>query len=141
MEPSGSQQLLLRHVKHLAAEVAELKKQDKESVSDNLAHWIAAQFVLAAKNAALATETGSLDLKTLSALSADVVALRRGDHSAERLTVERGRLELETEKFKSQSRTKIEAGFDELATELRKNPRAKELFGQLKEEVMKMKTA
>jgi len=65
------------------------------SLSDNLAHWLCAQYTVAARRALDASDSGSIDLKTLRTLSADVVALRRGDHCAGRLKLELDRLELD----------------------------------------------
>ena len=137
MEPEETQQLLLEHVRQLAAEVAELRQEGAAPLTDNLAHWLAAQFVVAAKKAAQESENGCLDLKTLQALNADVVALRHGDHSAERLKTEREWLELEIEKFKAQSLTKLDIAFTELAADTKGNPRAMEIFESFRQEVMK----
>jgi hypothetical protein len=99
MEANETQQLLLQHVRQLDAEVAELKKESPGPLTESLAHWLAAQFVVTAQAAAVKTEAGCLELKTLCALNANVVALRHGDHCAERLKLERERLELDVKKF------------------------------------------
>jgi hypothetical protein len=67
--------------------------------------------VAAAKTAARNGGAEGIDLKTLRALSADVVALRRGDHYAERLTIERAQLDLDRE----QSNERVEKRFWEWA--------------------------
>lgn len=57
-------------------------------LSDKLAVWLAARYAIAARQ--LAREAGGeLDLDLLRQLCKDVVALRRGDHSAARLEMKR----------------------------------------------------
>lgn len=77
----------------MAAETAALRLPSGGTVADTLAEWLATRYVIAARR--LADEAGDdgLDLATLAKLSADVVALRKGDHSAERLRMERERSE------------------------------------------------
>jgi hypothetical protein len=93
-ETDGS---LPEHIRELLAEVADLKKAGADALTDALAHWLTAHYVAAAKSAARKAGTKGMDLKTLRGLIADVVALRRGDHSAERLIIEREQLELNRE--------------------------------------------
>jgi hypothetical protein len=91
------QDSLPHHIRELLAEVATLEKAGAKALTDTLVHWLTAHYVAAAKNAARTAGTKGMDLKTLRGLIADVVALRRGDHSAERLTIEREQLELNRE--------------------------------------------
>ena len=95
----------------LSAEVAGLKKAGAEVLTDALAHWLSAHYVVAAKTAARNAGPEGIDLLTLRVLSADVVALRRGDHYTERLRIERERLELDRE----QSKGRVEKLFWEWA--------------------------
>lgn len=85
---------LPEHIRELLAEVSNLQKAGVEALTDTLAHWLTAHYVAAAKRAARNAGAKGMDLKTLRGLIADVVALRRGDHSAERLLIEREQLEL-----------------------------------------------
>lgn len=94
MEAQGNQQLLLQHVRQLADEVKELKMDGPDSLIGNLAHWLGAQLVVAAKTAFSDAQDGNIDLKLLRALNSDVVALWRGEQSSERLKVEREWLDL-----------------------------------------------
>ena len=80
---------LPEHIRELLAEIADLKKAGADALTDTLAHWLTAHYVAAAKSVARKAGTKGMDLKTLRGLIADVVALRRGDHSAERLVIER----------------------------------------------------
>ena len=88
---------LPEHIHELLAEVANLKKGGADALTDNLAQWLTAHYVTAAKNAARKAGKEGMDLQTLRALIADVVALRRGDHSAQRLIIEREQLDLNRE--------------------------------------------
>jgi len=82
----------------MVTETAVLRQTGSGTVADTLAEWLAIRYVMAAR--ALADEAGDegLDLPTLAKLTTDVVALRKGDHSAERLRIERERLEMERER-------------------------------------------
>jgi len=92
----------------MEAETAAIRPQDGGSVADTLAGWLATRYVVTARH--LATEAGEdgMDLPTLSALTADVVALRKGDHSAERLRIERERLEIERERGEKNMQARFE---------------------------------
>ena len=89
-----SESSLPEHIRELLVEVSNLEKAGAEALTDTLAHWLTAHYVAAAKRAARNAGAKGMDLKTLRGLIADVVALRRGDHSAERLTIEREQLDL-----------------------------------------------
>ena len=63
---------------------------DTPALSDLLALWLAARYAVATRS--LPTEDGPEHWRRLRELCADVVELRRGDHSAQRLLLERQRL-------------------------------------------------
>jgi hypothetical protein len=90
---AGPQSEAAQALAAMAAETAALRQPGGGTVADTLAEWLATRYVIAARR--LADEAGDdgLDLATLAKLSADVVALRKGDHSAERLRMERERSE------------------------------------------------
>ena len=96
---------LPQHIREIVAEVASLKEAGAEALTDTLAHWLTAHYVTAAKRAAANAGPDGLDLTVLRGLIADVVALRRGDHSAERLSVEREQLELNRQLLKERMET------------------------------------
>ena len=77
----------------MAAETAALRHSGGGTVADTLAEWLATRYVIAARRLADDAGEDGLDLATRAKLSADVVALRKGDHSAERLRMERERNE------------------------------------------------
>ena len=70
---------------------------NRTRLSDLLAHRLAARIVLLTQRLDQSTADGPPDQKLLSQLCADVVALRKGDHSAERLKLARDRLNVEHE--------------------------------------------
>ena len=84
-------------VRELAAEVAALKQTTEEPLTDALAQFLTAQYVLAIKAAVRHASGGMLDLTTLRPLCQDVGALRRGDQAADRLRLDRDRLQLSRE--------------------------------------------
>jgi hypothetical protein len=88
---------LPEHIREFMEEVADLKEAGAGALTDALAHWLTAQYVVAAKRVAVQAGVKGMDLKTLRGLIADAVALRRGDHSAERLRIEREQLDLNRE--------------------------------------------
>jgi hypothetical protein len=79
----------------LLAEVTLLKVASKEPLTDSLAQFLTAQYVLAVKAAVGKANGKPLDVKRLQAMCGDVTALRRGDQNAEWLCIERERLSLD----------------------------------------------
>jgi hypothetical protein len=86
-----AQQEALDLVKRVTADADELQPGATEPLTEKLAPWLAARYFVAAKG--LLTENGEVDRKLLRELCNDVVALRRGDQNAQRLRLERERLE------------------------------------------------
>jgi hypothetical protein len=66
-------------------------------LSDLLAHRLVARIVLLAQRLDQSAAEGPPDPRLLTELCADVVALRKGDHSAQRLKLARDRLDFEHE--------------------------------------------
>lgn len=115
----------------LHAEVAELKQAGEEPLSDALAQFLAAQYVLATRAAIRQAAGEPLPLSTLRVLCADVVSLRRGDHQVERLRLERDRLVLEERDFELRQSSKIHLALDALCQEIKGNPAARAAFENL----------
>ncbi len=84
-----AQQEAFDKIMGMASDANELKQLAAEPLTDNLTPWLVASYYVAVK-AAMAASTG--DLKLLHEFCADMVALRRGDHSAARLKLELERL-------------------------------------------------
>lgn len=93
----------------MAAETEELRQPGGGTVADALAEWLATRYVLAARDLASQSEGGGMDLPALSRLTSDVLALRKGDHGAERLRMDRERLEI----LRERNRETMEARFAE----------------------------
>ena len=89
------QQEALELAQRLGEDAAELKAEGRPPLTDTLALWLAARYAVATRQ--VAQTEGPEGWRLLREVCADVVELRRGDHSAERLRIERERLELERE--------------------------------------------
>jgi hypothetical protein len=76
----------------MAAEAQELKAAAGGSVTDAVAAWLAPQYLLAAREKLDALE-GSGRLEVLRTILHDWTLLRRGDHSAARLQLDREELD------------------------------------------------
>jgi len=87
-------------VKHMDSDASELNEASKERLTDLLAQRLAARYVVAAKVLSQSDGEGEIDLKLLRDFCGDIVALRKGDHSAERLKLERERLEQDREELR-----------------------------------------
>jgi hypothetical protein len=116
----------------MVAEAEELKSIAGGSVTDAVAAWLAPQYLLAAREKLLAAE-GAAHFAVLRTFVQDWAMLRHGDHTAERLRIERERLRLAKRDIKQKWETKIDAGLAEIGKQIRDNPKAKELFKPLHE--------
>jgi hypothetical protein len=79
--------------RELAAHAGELTQAAGDSLADTASPLLAARYVAILKTLSAAAGTPD-DWKALRELCSDLVALRKGDHSAERLKLERERLRL-----------------------------------------------
>lgn len=80
----------------LGEDAASWRADDRPILTDSLAHWIAARYALATRE--IAAAPGEEGWRLLRDACRDIVDLRRGDHSAERLRLDRERLALERER-------------------------------------------
>jgi len=85
----------------MVAEAQELKMAAGGSVTDAVASWLAPQYLLAAREKLDAMEGGGR-LEVLRTVLHDWTLLRRGDHSAARLQLDREELEWQRTNSKSQ---------------------------------------
>ena len=99
--------------KQQAFEIAERLREDamewsaegRAPLTDTLAFWLVARYALATRRVA---ETGGREgWRLLREMCGDVVELRKGDHSAERLRIDRQRLELEKARSEEDIRQKL----------------------------------
>lgn len=113
------QQAALEMVLSLTAETEELAAASVAGLSDKLALWVAGRYALATRTLS-AEEGGGMDWRRLRELCEDVVALRRGDHSAARVKMEQARLDGEREKNEDE----LVAHFERWA----RNPKVRKLI-------------
>ena len=104
-----AQQEALALAQQLGEDAVELKADGRAPLTDALALWLAARYAVATRQ--VRDTEGTEGWRLLRELCADIVELRRGDHSAERLRIEREQLDLERER----EREKNEADFLEWA--------------------------
>jgi hypothetical protein len=126
---------MLSAVTVMRGEVILLKEATKEPLTNILAQFLSAQYVVALRSAVRKAGGKPLDLKTLQALCGDVAALRRGDQNADRLCVERERLILEYERLglaKKDSherwKKKFTMAMEAFQAHVQNNPKAKAAY-------------
>jgi len=90
-----------------------------------MAVWLTARYLLAIRKLGEKNNGGEPDLKVLREFCHDVVALRRGDHSAARLKIEQERLERDRAEAEA-AKKHLE---DKELTGAQKRARMLELFG------------
>jgi hypothetical protein len=124
-----AQQEALEIAARLGEDATELNAKGRAPLTDLLANWTAARYAVATRRVA---ETGGREgWRLLHQMCGDIVELRKGDHSAERLQIERERLELEkekTEKLLKQLKTKQPLRGEGLSAEERAR-RMRQIFG------------
>jgi FMN phosphatase YigB (HAD superfamily) len=119
----------------MVAEANDLKRTAGGSITDAVAGWLAPQYLLAAREKLSGTD-GARRWDILRVFVQDWAMLRHGDHTAERLHIERERLKLAKRDTKHKWETKIEAGWDELKKEIKFNPETKAAWKKLYELVL-----
>jgi hypothetical protein len=82
----------------MAAETGELQPGGAQPLADQMARWVTVRYLMAIRKLTEKNADGEPDLKVLREFCHDVVAVRRGDHSAARLKMEQERLGREREK-------------------------------------------
>jgi hypothetical protein len=97
------QQEALDMARQLAAETGELQLVGGQPLTDQMAVWLTARYLMAVRKLAEKNNNGEPDLKVLREFCHDVVALRRGDHSAARLKIEQERLERNREETEAEA--------------------------------------
>jgi len=118
----------------MAAEAEELKRVVGGSLTDAVAGWLAPQYALAAREQLAALE-GDGRLKLLRAFVQDWALLRLGDQTAERLRIERERLEVASRDADIKWKRKIIIGLETLFTYVKHHPKAQAAFDALAEQV------
>ncbi|MGP8201234.1 MAG: tetratricopeptide repeat protein [Limisphaerales bacterium] len=128
-----TQQITLDEARRVMSEGGQLAKTGNKALADNLAVWLTGRYVVATRKL---MENGDdpAAWKMLRELCHDVVALRRGDHGAEWLRIEREKLKLQRKKQNS-DREKLKQEILEenpprkVLSEEEKEQRWNEIFG------------
>jgi hypothetical protein len=101
-----AKQEALEIAERLREDATEWNAEDRPALTDTLAFWLVARYALATRRVA---ETGGREgWRLLREMCGDIVELRKGDHTAERLQIERERLQLEKEKAEKWTDEKLE---------------------------------
>lgn len=100
-------------------------------LSETLARWLSVRYALATRRL-LQTE-GPEQWRLLRELCGDVVELRRGDHNARRLELERARVAAIERDADLKWKRKITIGLETLAREIEHHPEARAAFVALNE--------
>jgi hypothetical protein len=101
-----TQQEALEVAARLGENATEWNAEGRAPLTDTLALWVVARCAVATR---VVAETGGQEgWRLLRELCGDIVELRKGDHSAVRLQIERERLELEKEQSEKRVREKVE---------------------------------
>ena len=108
-----AQQEALELAERLGEDAAEWNGEGRPPLTDTLALWLAARYAVATRR--VAETEGAEGWRLLRELCGDVVEIRRGDHSAQRLRMERERLEFD----RARDREKTEEEFRAWAMEHR----------------------
>src|SRR6266436_5084344 len=101
-----AKQEALEIAERLREDATEWNTEGRPLLTDTLALWLAARYAVATRRLA---ETGGREgWRLLREMCSDMVELRKGDHTAERLQIERERLELEKGKTEKRMDEKLE---------------------------------
>ena len=132
----------LAEVRRVVSEAKELSGAADGALTDNLAAWTAGRYAIATRLLAAKEGNGAVDWNLLRSLCHDLVDLRRGDHSAESLRIERERLDMDRLKSKADFEKRFWEWANEHQEEVRericniprltaeeKERRLKEIFG------------
>ena len=129
-----AQQSALDEARRVMSEGLELAETGKKALADNLAVWMLGRYVVATRKL-LENGADPEAWKLTREICHDLVALRRGDHGAEWLRIERERLKMERQK-NARERKKASSDSDKnpllpALSEEEKEQRFSEIFGTL----------
>ncbi len=92
-----TQQEILASVNQTLDDAAQIKDATPGSLTDAMARLLTARLSVVLADLKTHGADGKINYESLHALCVDLVELRRGDHNAERLRIERERLDMERE--------------------------------------------
>ncbi|MEP6670720.1 MAG: hypothetical protein ABJF10_16295 [Chthoniobacter sp.] len=103
--------------------------EGRRPLTETLARWVAARYAVATRRVAEAE--GDEGWRLLREMCGDVVDLRRGDHSAQRLDLERERVAVGRNDAEMKWKRKIIIGLEALVTYAGKHPEAQAALDEL----------
>ena len=128
-----AQQEALEWAERLSEDAVEWDREGCPPLTDTLALWVASRYAVATRRVAEAD--GPEGWRLLREICGDVVELHRGDHSAQRLLLERERTAAATRDADMKWKRKIIIGMETLAVYMKKHPEAKAAFDELARQV------
>ena len=126
------QQEAMETVGRVKADAAALRGQAGD-LSDDIALLVGARYLMTAQKKA--DKDGALDWKLLREFCADIVALRRGDHSAARLVIESKSQIVQVAFARNRWKRRVITGLEAFRVFVDKHPKAKAAFDSLVEQV------
>ena len=127
-----TQQETLQIAKCLAEDAAQWSDEGQCAVADTIAFFLLGRYALATRQ--LRETKGREAWHMLRQMCDDVIELQKGQHSAERLRIDRERLQLEKEKSEKRINEKVaeivkQHGASEGLSQEERNSRMREIFG------------
>lgn len=117
----------------LAEDAIDLEQNNHAPLTDTLAVWLASRYAVATRRVVEAK--GAEAWRILREMCADVVELRRGDHSAQRLLIERERAAAQARDADMKWKRKIVVGLETLTKYVEKHPKAQSALDELVKQV------
>jgi hypothetical protein len=111
----------------MVAEAKDLKQAAGGCVTDAVAGWLAPQYMLAVSEK-LAGSEGAQRLEILRVFAQDWAVLRHGDHTAERLRIERERLKVTRRDIECKWRADEQKALEFVLDEMKQFPEVKKMF-------------
>jgi hypothetical protein len=124
-----AQQEALEWAERLREDGAKWDAEDRPPLTETLALWLAGRYAVATRR--FAEMEGAEEWRLLREMCGDIVELRRGDHSAQRLLLERERAAAATRDADMKWKRKIVIGLETLKKYVDKHPEAKPAFDEL----------
>ncbi len=113
----------------LKSETAELTKEGETSLTETIALWLSARFAVETRR--IAETKGPERWRLLRELCSHIVELRRGDHSAQRLQIERIQAATAARHAEMRWKRKIIVGLETLHRYTQEHPEAKTAMDEL----------
>ncbi len=116
-------------VSQFAENTEQWNTQDHPPLTDVLALWAASHYAIASRK--LSETDGPEGWRLLREMCHDIVELRRGDHSARRIEIERERVAAETPGADRRFKRDVIKGLETLGAWVKENPQARAAFDEL----------